>query len=231
MELTVEQVDAINEILIIEEYISSKALSEKERHDLAVYWIGEAEKAWVENPSFAKNDEAIRTILNVSPNGIPDKTSTTNSFKSGIMNIEGSLPIPRDADFEYKSLPADYTELTDLEIRKYSSHNQHFLNRAKYLLANTVNHLADANHLKEEAYRKAYKENFEALHQTIGKPTKDYVDSCAIQDEEYRMYDSDVRQAQEKVTMYKALVDVYSGTVERLSREMTYRQDEWKKGR
>lgn len=230
MELTVEQVDTINQTLIENEYISTKALSESDRHDLAVYWIGEAEKAWIENPSFAKNDEAIRTILNVSPNGIP-VVENKSGFKSGLVNIEGTLPIPRDADFEYKHLPPDYTELTDLEIRKYSSHNQHFLNRTRYLLANTVNHLADANHLKDEAYRKAYRENYQELDVTLGKPTKDLVDSYTVQDEKYKMYDEDARQAQEKVTIYKALVEVYSGNVERLSREMTYRKDEFERSR
>lgn len=230
MELTVEQVDIINQTLIENEYISYKSLTEEDRHDLAVYWIGEAEKAWVENPSFAKNDEAIRTILNVSPNGIPEKENKSG-FKSGLVNIEGTLPIPRDADFEYKSLPPDYTELTDLEVRKYSSHNQHFLNRTMYLLANTVNHLADANHLKDDAYRRAYRENYESLSQTSGKPTKDLVDSFCIQDEAFRRYDEDARQAQEKVVMYKALIEVYKGNVDRLSREMTYRKEEFERSR
>lgn len=231
MELTVEQVDAINQVLIEEEYITSKSLSEPERYDLAIYWIGEAEKAWIENPSFAKNDEAIRTILNVSPNGYPDKTSTTGSFKSGLMNIEGSLPIPRDADFEYKSIPPDYTELTDLEIRKYSSHNQHFLNRARYLLANTINHLASANHLRDDSYRKAYQRYNKEILKMGERPTKDLIDSFAKEDEEYMMYDKDAREAQEKVTIYKALVEVYSGNVERLSREMTFRKEDYERGR
>lgn len=230
MELTIEQVDAINEILIIEEYISAKELSEQDRHDLAVYWIGEAEKAWLENPSFAKNDEAIRTILNVSPNGIP-VTKDKSGFKSGLMNVEENLPIPRDADFEYKHIPPDYTELTDMEIRKYSSHNQHFLNRVIYLLSNTANHLADATHLRDEAYRKAYKYyNAELMRQDI-RPTKDLIDSFAKEDEKYLMYDEDARQAQEKVVLYKALIEVYRGNVERLSREMTFRQQEWEKTR
>lgn len=230
MELTVEQVDAINEILIIEEYISSKELSEKERYDLAVYWIGEAEKAWIENPSVAKNDETIRTILNLSPNGFPEKIVDMTGYKKE--STTSNLPIPKDPDFDYTHLPADFTDLTDKEIRRYSSHNQHFLNRAIYLLSNVANHNADANYLKDDAYRRAYVRFHDELEAAGERTTKDLVDSYVrTQDEEFRRYDKDAKEAQEQVVSLKALVEIYRGNIDRLSREATMRQHEWEKTR
>jgi len=226
MELTVEQYDAINEILIQHDYISSEELSEIERHDLAVYWIGEAEKAWTENYSFAKNDEAIRTILNLSPNGIPLKAGNQNSSL-----LDHKLPIPKEPDFDYKHLPADFTELTDHEIRKYSSHNQHFLNRARYLLSQVINHQANALHLRDDAYRKAYVKYNNELEAAGERTTKDLINSYATQEDEFKKYDADAQQAQADIISLKALVEVYSGNVERLSREWTMRQNEWEKSR
>jgi hypothetical protein len=228
MELTTEQVDAINLALIENDYISSKELSESERHDLAVYWIGEAEKAWIQSPSVAKNDETIRTILNISPNGIPVAIKNTEQ-NTGF--VSEKLPVPRDPDFDYDHLPADFTELTDHQIRRYSSHNQHFLNRARYLLSQVVNHHASATYLRDDAYRKSYRETYEHLDSTIGKPTKDLVDSYAREDDLVKKFESDARQAQADITSLKALVEVYSGNVERLSREWTMRQNEWEKNR
>jgi hypothetical protein len=229
MELTVEQYDAINETLIEHNYISSKELSESERHDLAVYWIGEAEKAWIQSPSVAKNDEAIRTILNISPNGIPKVILDTSRPKPEF--VSDKLPIPKDPDFEYTHLPTDFTTLTDIEIRRYSSHNQHFLNRARYLLAQVINHQASALHLRDDVYRKAYIKYNDELEAAGERATKDLINSYATQDEEWKRYDADARKAQADITSLKALVEVYSGNVERLSREWTMRQNEWEKGR
>lgn len=229
MDLTKEVIDSILLAVIKGGYIDSGIVndtSDKEKKMTARYWIEEAEKAWVESPSIAKNDEAIITILNLSPYGYPDKEEREAP------KVENhNLPIPKDPDFDYTHLPADFTTLTDLEIRRYSSHNQHFLNRARYLWSNIVNHLADANHLKDDAYRKAYRETYEQLEQTIGKPTKDLVDSYAREDDFVKKYDNDAREAQANATSLKALVEVYSGNVERLSREATMRQHEWEKNR
>jgi len=229
MELTNEQIDGVLNAVVGAEFIAEIALSRhpEVRKTDAEYWIKEAEKAWIQNPAVAKNDEAIRTILNISPRGFPERT--TLEPKREI--VSDKLPIPKDPDFEYKHLPADFTTLTDIEIRRYSSHNQHFLNRARYLLAQVINHLADANHLKDDAYRKAYRETYEQLDSTVGKPTKDLVDSYAREDEFVKKYDNDAKEAQANITSLKALVEVYSGNVERLSREWTMRQNEWEKGR
>lgn len=232
MELDKNTVDAILYVLIEHQYVEGRDVydkSEEYRKNIAERWIKEAEQAWIENPSFAKKDEAIMTVLNLSPNGIPQKILEINEpAKHSILE---ALPIPKDPDFKYEHLPADFTELTDMEIRRYSSHNQHFLNRARYLLSQVINHQANALHLRDEAYRRAYKESHDSIVNEGERPTKDLIDSYAKEDAEFKRYDEDAIEAQADIVSLKALVEVYSGNVERLSREWTMRQNEWEKTR
>ncbi len=228
MELSDQQAIDILNVLKEHEFITQQEIDDNvfDLSSLARYWIGEAEKAWVQNNSVAKNDEAIRTVLNMSPEGFPVVEPKREGFVSQALEIEAKLPIPKEVDFDYTHLPDDFTELTDTQIRRFSSHNQHFLNRARYLLAGVVNHNSAATHLRDEAYRQAYKKAADEK-----KATRDYYDLVAKEDETYKKYDADVRNDLEQVNIYKALVEIYSGNVERLSREWTMRQNEWEKSR
>jgi hypothetical protein len=225
MDLTKSKVDSILEILILNNYIKSEdwyASPDIERKGCAEYWIEEAHKAWKENKRVARNDEAIRTILNIFP---PEEVYIEPK-------VTDNLPIPKEPDFEYTQLPADYTTLTDLEIRKYSSHNQHYLNRAAYLLSSVSNHFDDANYLKDDAYRKAYVRFNDELEAAGERTTKDLIDSYVrTQDEEFKKYDKDAKLAKADMVQLKALVEIYKGNVDRLSREWSMRQQEWEKGR
>ncbi len=60
---------------------------------------------------------------------------------------------------------------------------------------------------------------------------KEVLDAEAREDPEFEKLDGEVRNHQNDVTTLKALVDIYGGNVDRLSREWTMRQDEYEKTR
>jgi peptidoglycan hydrolase CwlO-like protein len=72
---------------------------------------------------------------------------------------------------------------------------------------------------------------YETLTEDGRRVSKDIIDTFAKGDSDYKEYEENVKLLQNKLTRYKALVEIYSGNVDRLSREWTMRQNEWERGK
>lgn len=142
---------------------------------------------------------------------------------------EYNLPVPKDFEDEPVDMPHDLSGVNDREIRRLSGIYNGYLARTKYLLGLELSNLAQATHLRDAAYREAFKNVRRVDPATDKAKLKEVMDAEAREDETFEKLDSAVLEHQKKVTVFKALVDIYSGNVDRLSRDWTMRQNEWEK--
>lgn len=199
--------------------------TEDEITEQANFYLKEAQEA-VKDSKF-KKDKTIKEIINLGEQ--LGKETTDELFGTGEPQLYRGLPVPEDLHGEPTPLPADFTELVPKEIMRLHSIYNAYYARARWMLAITANKLANVAHLRDAEYRRAYKEIVEEAEVDGKKPTKDYIDSLARQDDAYVDYDNKVKLYSEDATSYKALVEIYGGNVDRLSREWTMRQDEEKR--
>ena len=151
--------------------------------------------------------------------------------ETDMLAFKNKLPIPQEFDDEPSVMPRDLTEVGDKQIRRLSSEYQAYLNRARWLQAIALSDLANSEHLFNHEYRRAYKEFRSKMMANGERPTKDAVDSFAQEDKQVLVMSDNVRKHENEVTAYTALVKIYEGNVDRLSREATLRQYEWERSR
>lgn len=199
---------------------------ENEVLEMANAFAEHADKEFRLNPRM-RRDKTVKEILFIVNNMNSSNYNPVNNNSE----LSDGLPIPGDIDREPSSMPFDLTECGDREIRKLHAEFNAYLNRARWLLATTTAKLADATHLREHALRNAIVKSYEDLTADGKRISKELVDTFARGDEEYLKYEEDVKILQNKLTKYKALVDIYGGNVDRLSREWTMRQNEWERGK
>jgi hypothetical protein len=74
--------------------------------------------------------------------------------------------------------------------------------------------------------------NTQRVDEETGKAKlRDIIEAEVLEDPEYKKYDLLVREHEKNQGIYKALTEIYSSNVERLSREATMRKDEFDRGR
>jgi hypothetical protein len=222
-----EKEEALSVLKLAQEGGYLDSLPEEDKYiELAEFYIAEAEKESKSN-SKMKKDPTIKQILSLKSYALINKSEKAFLQYSGEdVKLEYNLPIPPDIEREPTPFPVDFTVLTEKELRRLHGEYNSYLGRAKWLLATSANRLANAVYLREDEYRKAFKDSHNKLTLVGEKPTRDLLDSLAKTTEEYKKYDLDAKNEQEKVTIYKALAEIYGGNVDRLSREATMRADE-----
>ncbi len=139
------------------------------------------------------------------------------------------LPVPRQIQGDPPEMPFDISECSNKEIRSLASQFQACLNRAIYMMRQTMDTLLRAKQLRAAAYRKAYLAEANAANETGAKQTKEALDIAAQESPEYKKLDERVFELEQEVNGFKALKEVYEGNVGRLSREATIRDDEFKR--
>lgn len=155
-----------------------------------------------------------------------------DSIHSLERSIRGqNLPIPEEIEHAPTPMPRDLSELTDKKVRQLSGEYNSYLGRAKWILAVATSDLANATHLRDEAYRQAMKIIARFDDDTGKKKLAAVLDAEAKDDFEYQKFNDGAREHQNRVTAYKALVEIYAGNVDRLSREWTMRQDDYNKSK
>jgi hypothetical protein len=141
------------------------------------------------------------------------------------------MVLPMDIDSPFVEMPRDLTELNDLKIRKLYSEYGTLLNRVRWLLATATADLNNATHLRDDAFRKAYTV-MEKIDSETGKPkTVNQLELEAKTTISYLHYNEDVVTHTNKSIAWKALAEIYESNVNRLSRDMTFRQLDWEKSR
>lgn len=213
----------------------------------AIYYSELAQAAY--NEGWGVKQESIVAIVNLAQEGLATDNSTHGEEAPLVVHIrngEGekspshyleemargqNLPLPMGIQTPPPDMPRDITELTDIKVRKLYSEYNAFLNRAKWLLAIETSDLTDATHLREDAYREAYV-NLEKQDEETGKAkTATQMDIETKCNPSYIEYNDNVLKHSTRVAGWKALADIYGSNVDRLSREMTFRQQEWEKTR
>lgn len=190
---------------------------ENELEEEARYFLTEAETAY-EN---GNKDKVVREIVNL---GVQLGQSKIAPIFGDETETYRGLPVPENPTHEPTPVPIDFTEIGDLQLRKLHGEYGAYLSRAKWMHAVASNRYAEIVHLRDAAYRDAYRKAAESLAEK--KPTRDLLDNVARQDEKYLEFDNSARLHNEEVTSYKALVEIYGGYVDRLSRDFTMRQED-----
>lgn len=228
--------------------------------ELAVYWYTEAHKAYEAGMRHdtvvailnAMGDEIMnerkwKPAVDV-PNpgyssGVPPRSSggysesdlreTKSDDSEDSVNVarDHKLPVPQDFDEEPEQMPRDISECTDRQIRHLSGVYNAYLARVKWLLAIETSDLANIAHLRDAAFRKSLKNVDKVDQETKKSKLKEVLDAEAKESQEYQKLDQKVKLHQERVVQFKALQEIYSGNIDRLSREWTMRQDEYEKTR
>lgn len=186
----------------------------------AEFYIQEANKAYEDG---LKKDKTVLSIRNLA--ALLAEEQVEDIFGAPLNDKLKGLPIPEDFKGDATPLPLDFTEIGDRQLRKLHGEYNAYLSRALWLLSTSTNSLYYATHLRDKEYRRLYKKYSEELE----KPTRDLVDSYVREAQSYDDLDVLVRKHQEDVTTYKGLVEIYKGSIDRLSREWTMRQDEEKR--
>lgn len=190
----------------------------------ANFYLAEANKAYEDG---MKKDKTIVAIRNLGEQ--LGKEAAEDVFGDSSSELYRGLPVPEDLHGEPTQMPSDFTELSAKEIMRLHAQYNAYFGRARWMLAIVSNRLSNVIHLRDAEYRRAYREISDAARKKDEKLTKDYIDSLAREDTAYIDYDNKARLHNEDVVAYKALVEIYSGNVDRLSREWTMRQDEEKR--
>lgn len=137
-------------------------------------------------------------------------------------------PIPESAVF---NMPTDLTDLGDKELRRLHSAFNHYLGRARWLLAISSSNLANATHLRDESYRASYIKTLKKSQLEGEKLSQAALEMTAKDTEEYQAWAEKVNSHNKEVTSWKALVEIYGGNVDRLSREWTMRTEQYERER
>lgn len=213
--------------------IMDDCVVQKESKDISDYVeIPVEEDEWSESEK-EKALEAGRELRNPGySSGVPPRSSggySESDLREGDIGKQYNLPIPRDWEGEPEDMPRDISDLSDRDVRRISGEYNAYLSRAKWLFSVEIADLANSTHLRDHAYRVALRKIPRVDSATDKAKLKEVIDAEAREDAEFAKYDEAVLYHQNRVGQLKALVDIYSGNVDRLSREWTMRQDEYEK--
>lgn len=141
------------------------------------------------------------------------------------------LPIPPATEEVTYDMPVDLTDVGDKAVRRLYIAFGGYLNRTRWLLALAESSLANATHLRDDEYRKAYLYEYREAKSVGEKPTQNVLELMAKESPNYIEWNEKVQQHAQEVSKLKALKDIYGGNVERLSREWTMRTEQYERER
>lgn len=159
------------------------------------------------------------------------ETAPADSSAEAMVRKE-NLPIPKGVSGEEPpEMPRDLVELGDREVRRYHGIYNAFAARARWLLGVSTSDLANATYLRDEALRIARRKVNRLDPETEKARTIETINDEAKEDPDYQMWTERVNKHSHDVGIWKTLVEIYQGNVDRLSREWTMRTDEYERGR
>lgn len=159
------------------------------------------------------------------------EAAPADSSAEGMVRKE-NLPIPKGMGAEEPpDMPRDLVELGDREVRRYHGIYNAFAARARWLLGVATSDLANATYLRDEALRSARRQVDRLDPATEKARTIETINDEAKEDPDYQMWSERVNKHSHDVGIWKTLVEIYQGNVDRLSREWTMRTDEYERGR
>jgi len=214
--------------------------------DLAQYYVEEAQLAIKEGMdndhlhaiiNLSKLSPPVLSELAESPNIEGSPPGEITQYDTGYQTIDmfdkdyDGLPIPRAIPEDALEMPTDLTEVGDKAVRRLYSAFNSYLGRARWKLALSLSNQANATHLRDESYRVAFLKAFKASKAEGEKLSQAVLEQFAQETEDYKNWSEKVREHTDEVTSWRALVDIYGGNVDRLSREWTMRTEQYERER
>lgn len=202
-------------------------ISDNEIIEQGEYFAEQAKKEY--NDGWGKSNQTIVAIVNLLSSEEPDNSPSQAKPESGVGTGSSAffkgMPLPQSNGEQLIDMPFDVSSLEDSEVRRYHGIFNHYFGRARYALAEQSAALSAAEHLRDNAFRKAYEK--------IDKRDKKLkeLEIEAMEDSEYQSWNKNVLEHEQNVLKLKALAEIYSKNVEVLSREATIRQNEYERNR
>jgi len=144
-----------------------------------------------------------------------------------MIKAEG-LPIPSHLDEDPPEMPRDLTECGDRELRRLHSIFNAYLNRVAYMLGLERADEKAASRILEQESKRALREVEKVDENGRNKPQHVLLAEAAS-DPKVVAWDERLAQHEANLAMLYTMRDIYSGNVERISKEWRMRQDEWTK--
>jgi hypothetical protein len=173
------------------------------------------------------NDPVVLEIISL---GAPKATDgyVAETIPSSLLG-PGKLPIPPQIEGEVPVMPFDLSNATDKQIRSLASQYNACLSRVIWQLSETLSEEQNLKHLRDAIYRSIFLKISTEARASGEKILRDELDFMAKENEEFKALDEQVRGVEKNVRDYKALKEIYQGNIDRLSREATLRDDEYKR--
>lgn len=214
------------------EFLDVMPETEEEILEQAQYFAKEAKKAY--NEGWGKGNETVTAIFNLLPSeepaNSPSQAQPDSGVGSGSSAFFRGLPLPQSSDSEPIQMPYDVSSLNDSEVRHYHGIFSHYFGRARYALAEESSALTAAEHLRDDAFRKAYSKLDKADREGKNKLIKT-LEAEAMENSEWVSWNRNTLEHEQNVLKLKALTEIYAKNVDVLSREATIRQNEFERNR
>lgn len=141
------------------------------------------------------------------------------------------FPIPAAIPETELDMPSDLTEVGDKAVRRLYSAFNSYHGRARWMLATASSNLANATHLRDNAYRTEYIAEKRGASIREEKLTINDLETLAKSSEMYKEWDTRVNEHEQEVIHWRALMEIYGKNVEVLSREWTMRTEQYERER
>ena len=136
-----------------------------------------------------------------------------------------NLPVPPEVQGEIMPMPRDLTTLSDRELRRMMGEYNALFARAVWLTAVEGSDLANSEHMVEHSLRVARRR----VRADGVKRTQEELNDEAHADEDVQLWEQRHVEHDKLFREYRSLKDIYSGHLERLSREASIRDQEYQR--
>jgi hypothetical protein len=196
--------------------------------------IKEAEFYLQHAEAAAETDSADATILKIvelgkASGGYVDESVTPEPAPAPETIAKEHLPIPPQIEGEPPNMPMDISEISDKQVRRLSGEFNACLGRTIWLLSEALTDELHLKSLRDDVYQREFIAAGRRAADAEEKATKDDKEAAAKQTDAFQKINAKVTEAEDIVRRYKALKEVYSGNIDRLSREATLRDDEYRR--
>lgn len=185
--------------------------------------VKDVRKTYPRRSSGGLSEGDERETLNVEQPGLPWNASLPPENLP--VHVKEKLPVPPHIEGDAETLPRELDSVVDKEIRRLSGVYNAYLARATYLLGVEQADLMGSQHLLDDARASVLRS------MDREKKLAKVIDAEIMADPLVNTLSEKVLGHEQNVSVLKALKEIYSGNIDRLSREWTMRQNEWEKSR
>lgn len=174
-------------------------------------------------------EEPAQESTRESPAAAPDRNHGESRAPSQLVQNE-RFPVPPSVEGDVPDMPRDLTSLDDRALRKLAGEYNALLARARWLAAVEGSDQANAAHMAEHSFRAA-RRAVPRLGLDGKRRNADDINDEAYDDPDYRAWKERDLLHDGRFRELRALVAIYEGHIDRLSREASIRDQEYQRTR